>query len=50
MFGRNTPDRNTKSTPSRRDELAKRYEQGGWRRTAPKDSPAGRNRDAKKGL
>ena len=33
---------------SRRDQLKSAYEKGGWRRTAPKNSPAGRNRDANK--
>lgn len=33
---------------TRREDLKKEYEKGGWRKSAPKDSPAGKNRDAAK--
>lgn len=37
-----------KKNETPRQSLSRRYEQGGWRKTAPAKSPAGRNRDADK--
>lgn len=46
MFGKSNDKNPTRA--ERRESWAKEYEKGGWRNTAHKDSPAGRNRDAGK--